>query len=290
MQFARWTFQNLSVEVRDGVEASNSSSPESFQATPLGVYEDVSNSTDLHFSYFASDVADGVEWTVPDPLPPNRNLSDPDVIASVVEATPILLPTFLGNVTGDTHEVELVRPVEPPAEPGALDQYEVAVPLDKAEECLDSFIDLATNLSAGRYLRVPVVLRFSLKGSGLLSASNDGAILWFNLNDHVYYNREYVIVDWVPTLCNISLLSRPRFSNLPFKQLIAHLVADESCSPSRLHFGKAGFPDFGCWNGAEHYKDTWCDFGCAVRALDPKDKFVGSAPDRCRSRKNPNAD
>ena len=62
---------------------------------------------------------------------------------------------------------------------------------------------------------------------------------------------------------------------------MAYLLTDKACSPGRLHWGKAGWPDSGCWNGAEVYKDTWCDFGCVVRALDPEDKFIGSAPDRC---------
>ena len=31
---------------------------------------------------------------------------------------------------------------------------------------------------------------------------------------------------------------------------------------------------------AQEFPDTWCDFGCAVRELDPTAKFSDSAPDR----------
>ena len=61
---------------------------------------------------------------------------------------------------------------------------------------------------------------------------------------------------------------------------MGYLVTNQACSPVGLHWGGAGWPDTGCFNGADVYKDTWCDFGCAVRALDPDDKFIGSAPDR----------
>ena len=48
----------------------------------------------------------------------------------------------------------------------------------------------------------------------------------------------------------------------------------------RLHLGKAGWPERGCWRGDEMYGDAWCAFGCAVRALDPGGKFGGGARDR----------
>ena len=37
--------------------------------------------------------------------------------------------------------------------------------------------------------------------------------------------------------------------------------------------GKAGFPEPGCFEGAKEFPDTWCDFGCAIRELDPHNKF-----------------
>ena len=193
MQFLRWTFESVAGKMGDRAKTRNSRSLESFLTTPLAVYENLGSSTNFCFWKRCPEVADGVEWTVPDPLPPNSNLSDPDVVAQFVEAFPTTTSFFLGDATGDTHEVELVNPIEAPADPGALDLYEVAVPLDKAEECLDSFIDLAIDLSAGTFLRDSLFLRFSQKGDGLLSASHDGASAWFALSDYVYYNRECVI-------------------------------------------------------------------------------------------------
>ena len=78
----------------------------------------------------------------------------------------------------------------------------------------------------------------------------------------------------------LCLLCRVRSVNVPFKKLMEYLVTSHQCTPARLHWGKAGWPDRGCWNGAERFIHTWCDFGCAVRDLDPDGKFVGSAPDR----------
>ena len=66
--------------------------------------------------------------------------------------------------------------------------------------------------------------------------------------------------------------------------MVAHLLSHESCSPGRLHWGKSGWPDFGCWNGAEVYGNNWCDFGCVVRALDPEDKFTDLATDKYQIR------
>lgn len=47
-----------------------------------------------------------------------------------------------------------------------------------------------------------------------------------------------------------------------------------------MHWGKAGWPDKGCWHGDQQYGDNWCHFGCAVQQLDPSRKFADSASDR----------
>jgi hypothetical protein len=89
--------------------------------------------------------------------------------------------------------------------------------------------------------------------------------MFINLEDYLFYNRGR------------------RSINTRFKAVMAALTADPACTsrgPVRLHWGKAGWPDQGCWRGDEHYGDAWCAFGCAVRALDPAGKFSDSAPDR----------
>lgn len=47
-----------------------------------------------------------------------------------------------------------------------------------------------------------------------------------------------------------------------------------------MHWGKAGWPDKGCWHGDQHFGDNWCHFGCAVHQLDPSRKFADLAGDR----------
>lgn len=47
---------------------------------------------------------------------------------------------------------------------------------------------------------------------------------------------------------------------------------------ARLHWGKAGWPRHAaCFDGAKEYSGSWCDFGCAVRQLDPGNKFQSQA-------------
>ena len=140
-----------------------------------------------------SAIANGVDWTVPDPRPPSLNLSNPDLTASIVESSPAGLSILFGNVTGDTHEVELLASIESITRPGSVDDYEVGVPLEKLAECMDGFLTLAEGLSAETFLQQPLLIRFAGKESGLLSASHDRAYVWFQLVDFFYYNRECVI-------------------------------------------------------------------------------------------------
>lgn len=35
---------------------------------------------------------------------------------------------------------------------------------------------------------------------------------------------------------------------------------------ARLHWGKAGWPQLEpCYDGSQHFPETWCQFGCAVQ-------------------------
>jgi hypothetical protein len=49
------------------------------------------------------------------------------------------------------------------------------------------------------------------------------------------------------------------------------LLRSDTCQ-GRMHWGKSGWPASG-FRGAAEYPSTWCDFGCAVRELDPTGKF-----------------
>jgi len=60
-----------------------------------------------------------------------------------------------------------------------------------------------------------------------------------------------------------------------------YLVHGPDCG-GRLHWGKAGWPTLlPNWNPMDTvtgYPQTWCDFGCAVNALDPGGKFRTTSP------------
>lgn len=60
-------------------------------------------------------------------------------------------------------------------------------------------------------------------------------------------------------------------------QAIMQILRSPVCGPARLHWGKAGWPQWAtCFDGAKEYP-KWCDFGCAVRELDPSGKFAGTS-------------
>lgn len=55
------------------------------------------------------------------------------------------------------------------------------------------------------------------------------------------------------------------------------LLRSAACGPARLHWGKAGWPQYAaCFDGVKEYT-RWCDFGCAVQEMDPKGKFAGKS-------------
>lgn len=78
----------------------------------------------------------------------------------------------------------------------------------------------------------------------------------------------------------VFLFFRGRERNEMFFKLMAFLRGDPACGTPRLHWGKAGWPEEGCWDGSAEYEDTWCDFGCAVQQMDPTNKFHDSASHR----------
>ena len=139
-------------------------------------------------------VAEGVEWTVPDAYPPNTNLTDPDLAEQFNE---LLLPSLLRlleDTVGETHEAAFVFPPRDPRGVRTLaDNYEVAVSLSNAPECLDGLLDLAESLAPDNGHRYPILLRLVGREEGLLSAAHDEAVLTIDLTDFGYYNQECVV-------------------------------------------------------------------------------------------------
>ena len=180
---------------------------------------------------------------------------------------------FLPNITTESH---LVYPTFPEELLSSLiqetlfDQYEVAVPVDRMADCFEGLMNLVYDgdldgmdeerRAVDKGFRTAAPFRFVSIEDGLLSPTNDCPRAYLILEDYLYFNQG-------------------EMRNERFFKMMAFLRGSPLCS-SRLHWGKAGWPDEGCWNGAEEYPDTWCDFGCAVMALDPSGKFIDTAGDR----------
>eukprot|EP00884_Botryococcus_braunii_P005954 jgi/Botrbrau1/1535/Bobra.0107s0023.1 len=136
----------------------------------------------------------------------------------------------------------------------AYDQYEAAVPLENAADCLDK---VGKKLYGDDHLaygfRAPSLVRFVNSEKAYLSPTNGGARMYVNMEDHVSYNTGRPNVEFLKTL---------------------EAFRDE-CG-ARFHWGKAGWPYlFPCFDGFKHYGEDWCKFGCAVQELDPEGKFSG---------------
>ena len=132
------------------------------------------------------------------------------------------------------------------------DQYEVAVPFEKAGTCLKG---LAEEIYGPRNLlvgfRTPALIRFVSGEDFYLSPSQGGPRMYVNIEDHLS-------------------ISSGRQNN-EFDAVMNYFL--DNCD-ARLHWGKAGWPTHTpCFDGAEDYPETWCDFGCAVVELDPDGKF-----------------
>uniref|UniRef100_A0A383W2W4 Uncharacterized protein n=1 Tax=Tetradesmus obliquus TaxID=3088 RepID=A0A383W2W4_TETOB len=151
---------------------------------------------------------------------------------------------------------------------------QVSIPLSAMGSCWAKLLDVvyqgdlegtnSTIRPLDKGFRTAPLIRFINKEDGLLSHTGDGPRMYLNIEDHLFYNTG-------------------RKTNPAFKKVMAALTADPACTsqgPPRLHWGKAGWPDPGCWHGDAMFGDNWCHFGCAVKQLDLTGKFADSAPDR----------
>jgi hypothetical protein len=139
-------------------------------------------------------------------------------------------------------------------------QFEVAVPLEIAAECLEMAVaevyDPAKELWRG--FRTPINVRFVAGEVFSLSNTHGGPRMYLNMEDYV------------------SLSLSTGEDNAEFYVLLDLFV--NKCQ-GRLHWGKEGWPRHAaCFDGAATYPDSWCDFGCAVDQLDPTGKFASLSP------------
>lgn len=146
------------------------------------------------------------------------------------------------------------------------DQYEVAVPLEKAADCMRAVYAKSQEMFgntretiARAGLRVPILIRIvKAEPENLLSLSYDGVKVYFNYEDYLKYSS--------------------RSQNEPNKAFreISTVLLSTKCSSGRNHWGKA--KDYETLAKVSHsvskqFSENFCSFGCAAKALDPLRKF-----------------
>jgi len=143
------------------------------------------------------------------------------------------------------------------AENDPYDQFEAAVPFEKAGDCLLGLNELVyggnndKNDTIANGFRTPALIRFIGSEPFYLSPSNGHPVMYVNIEDHLSISSGH--------------------QNAEFDQVLNYFL--DECD-ARLHWGKAGWPTHTpCFDGAEEYPESWCDFGCAVAELDPEGKF-----------------
>ncbi|KAG1678617.1 hypothetical protein FOA52_012624 [Chlamydomonas sp. UWO 241] len=233
---------------------------------------------------------DGWLWTGPEgstwDVPPEKNATpfyvSPNMAKLYLDISRSGVLSIAGNATIEASDSYLYQPATLISNIRNVlyDQYEAAMPVATMADCFrgllkvvyDGDIDGAneTKRNSDKGFRTAPLIRFVGQEDGLLAYTVDGPRLFINIEDYMYYNHP-----------------KGRKTNTLFKAALAHLRSDPACGSSglsgggaRMHWGKAGWPDPGCWHGDTEYNNTWCDFGCAKMALDPSNKFADSAPDR----------
>ena len=106
---------------------------------------------------------------------------------------------------------------------------------------------------------IPNEVTFLIRLTPLLTVWENVLCTMLRQQDYLYYND--ISGDRVGT------------RNNDFQKVIKFIKEDKRCRGSRLHWGKAGWPDGACDDTGSDYPKTWCHFGCAVRELDPTGKF-----------------
>jgi FAD/FMN-containing dehydrogenase len=184
-------------------------------------------------------------------------------------ATNIMLGHAM-NILPGTYKLSDALPVQQVLETdillsafGRYDQYEYAVALDKAHDCVKSLFELFDrNVTNRDDFRVPFCLRFvGPNHEGLLGMSRGGSRFYLNMDNYDVYNRH-------------------GFSQS--MQVIKDLMASDTCQ-ARVHYGKASIysPVSGAWTkrDAQYVKDTvgvdiFERFLSAAKTLDPSGKFA----------------
>ena len=140
------------------------------------------------------------------------------------------------------------------------DQYEVAIPLTSAGDCMTlvaaRLYDGPEGDAAWRAMRAPALIRFvAAEPENLLSPSWDGPKMYVNIEDYIKYSK----ID----------RRSSRFDT------VMEVLQGDGCR-GRLHWGKAGRRGrFDVGEDPKAYGSNWCHFACAALAVDPTGKFQG---------------
>ena len=150
----------------------------------------INSPVELQRSEDGSDIAHGVSWPVPTPLPPIPFYTFPNATSTAEESWATLQRTRRNNVPLETHRA---LPTFSPSfveevEATLVDDNSVGIPANKMADCFEAFAAILESTEADNGLRGPIALRFVGKEDALLSSSYAGPIMRMDLADLFYYH------------------------------------------------------------------------------------------------------
>ena len=149
-----------------------------------------------------SAIADGVNWKKPSSLKITEGMKKVADLPEYLKSSAEYFEQALENVSLETHEASFTFSEEAAAADVLTlqDGYEVALPVDKMADCLQGIVSFLKTEKPDNGFRLFPTLKIVGKEEGLLSASHDGPVMWFGLQDLVYYNQKYDPAIVLPTI------------------------------------------------------------------------------------------
>ncbi|KAK3243202.1 hypothetical protein CYMTET_47158 [Cymbomonas tetramitiformis] len=151
------------------------------------------------------------------------------------------------------------------------DQFELAIPFSKAGDCFTHLVAVIypgpeapeeDQLALG--IPIPALIRFIKAEDIFLSPCYGEPCVYLNIEDYFSHS---------------SAGENTGTPNTWIHRVLAAMRGPR-CR-GRMHWGKAGWNEHAQrFNGSEEYPQSWCDFGCFVKEMDPNGKFQvpGLAP------------
>eukprot|EP00854_Cymbomonas_tetramitiformis_P015791 gene15791-18723_t len=146
------------------------------------------------------------------------------------------------------------------------DQFELAIPFSKAGDCFTHLVAVIypgpeapeeDQLALG--IPIPALIRFIKAEDIFLSPCYGEPCVYLNIEDYFSHS---------------SAGENTGTPNTWIHRVLAAMRGPR-CR-GRMHWGKAGWNEHAQrFNGSEEYPQSWCDFGCFVKEMDPNGKFQG---------------